>query len=758
MELMTNMRTYPCSVKGFGRAGKIPGKLITAWILWSILLVFLLQILCPVISTAEGISTAERDGRILTERFYVSGRHYTWNYEFTDDFFFLPSDTYHHSFAQTSIGLAFSAIRDTSRPDNQGNCLVSFLQDAGFEEIDVSAYASNPTEDSIAFGIGRKVLNDVTVIALAVCGGNYSAEWANNFKIGDDVLPEGFGKSAQKVLAGLNTYLEKHPAEGALKIWITGYSRGAAVANITAASCTDSGKFQDVYAYTFATPRTTRQPGEYPNIFNIIRKNDPITKVPLVDWGYQRYGVDMLIVSSETDPGIEGIVERAAGIHRDLSGAEMVINPEINGHVRNILDYFLYLLPDSAAYTRLLQPLLVDVITGSDKAELSLYVLIEALSKFSSENKEQEAEVKILLDYLETLVQVYVLQDRTNKLPPRLWDPDRGLENLGVGHFELNYFSSIFASDDPKELYSENTAYLHLVIYGNVEAEIHDGDAVIRTVVSNQAEEADAYSYPMVHSADHKTVISLVAGREYSVKVTSRAVLPQVLVYSGNLYSGDSVKAKTDPLYFRVLKHGGSANIAVSGDGRVIAPEKSDYDRRSSLLSKFYSPSVAIRMEQNPIVHLTIAGVANFLTFLLVFLLIQVIVSLALTFRRRVTGKERNTAVTAIWHGLNLLLFVFCELSAWYFIPAIPQLKLISMILALFTLLAFAYKLYRKESRPEMSGRLKGYAVGIVLFGLLNGFLAGQFSTVKAVFLILIYTVAFTAPLCLFQRQFAMKR
>jgi hypothetical protein len=347
MELMTNMRTYPCSVKGFGRAGKIPGKLITAWILWSILLVFLLQILCPVISTAEGISTAERDGRILTERFYVSGRHYTWNYEFTDDFFFLPSDTYHHSFAQTSIGLAFSAIRDTSRPDNQGNCLVSFLQDAGFEEIDVSAYASNPTEDSIAFGIGRKVLNDVTVIALAVCGGNYSAEWANNFKIGDDVLPEGLGKSAQKVLAGLNTYLEKHPAEGALKIWITGYSRGAAVANITAASCTDSGKFQDVYAYTFATPRTTRQPGEYPNIFNIIRKNDPITKVPLVDWGYQRYGVDMLIVSSETDPGIEGIVERAAGIHRDLCGSEMVINPEINGHVRNILDYFLYLLPDS---------------------------------------------------------------------------------------------------------------------------------------------------------------------------------------------------------------------------------------------------------------------------------------------------------------------------------------------------------------------------------------------------------------------------
>ena len=142
--------------------------------------------------------------------------------------------------------------------------------------------------------------------------------------------------------------------------------------------------------------------------------------------------------------------------------------------------------------------------------------------------------MKILLDYLETLVQVYVLQDRTNKLPPRLWDPDLGLENLGVEHLELSYFSSIFASDDPKELYSENTAYLHLVIYGNVEAEIHDGDAVIRTVVSNQAEEADAYSYPMVHSADHKTVISLVAGREYSVRVTSRAVLPQVLVYSGN--------------------------------------------------------------------------------------------------------------------------------------------------------------------------------------------------------------------------------
>lgn len=734
-------------------------KLIRLCVLWTVLLAALVQVSGPASAFAEGETAAARKTYTLTERFYAYERYNTWNYEFSDDYFFLPSDTYHHSFARVSAGLALSAAR-TDDHEAQGKCLVTFLRDLGFEEIDAHTYDTDPTADSVGLGIGHKKVDDVTVIALAVCGGNYGAEWANNMKVGDGVLSEGFAESAQIVMDELDSYLEKYTARGDLKLWITGYSRGGAVANIAAAECTDSGRFQDVYAYTFACPRTTRQPGNHRNIFNILRKNDPITKIPLADWGYQRHGVDMLIVSPETDPDSEEILKRTAELFREMSGSEMVVNEEINHQVRNILDYLLYLLPDSASYTRLLQPLLRDVMTGSDHAEMSLNTLIEALSRFAAENEEQKAEVKELTDYLESLVQLYILQDGTKDLPPTLWDPELGFENLAGEHFQFRYLSSLYASEDPEELFSENTAFVHLVIQGNADAEIYDGDALIRTVIPNEAEDAavrgeDAYSYPKVRCEEHKMVISLTADRSYTVRVRSRAALPQVLVYSGNYYSGDTVRAGTDPFYFRLMKQGGTATIVTSGDARVIDPERSDFNWSSKLLNSKYLPSVAIAMEENKVAHLSIDGVIRFLSALLLFLLIQVIVSVVLAIRRRKTGAERNTAVTAVWHGMNVCIFTFCKLSIWFYIPTAPLLKRISMVLTLLVLLAFAWKLYQKNTAQETFRSFLGYTAALAAFGLLNGLLAGTYSTGKAAVLILIYTLAFVIPLFLFQKPAA---
>ena len=44
-----------------------------------------------------------------------------------------------------------------------------------------------------------------------------------------------------------------------------------------------AGIFEDIYAYTFATPRTTREPGNYPNIFNIMQKEDIVKHINLKD-------------------------------------------------------------------------------------------------------------------------------------------------------------------------------------------------------------------------------------------------------------------------------------------------------------------------------------------------------------------------------------------------------------------------------------------------------------------------------------------
>lgn len=97
---------------------------------------------------------------------------------------------------------------------------------------------------------------------------------------------------------------------------VTGHSLGAAVANLVANHldscedtncCSGSRTEKDIYAYTFATPKTENDITKYDNkknqnIFNILNNNDIVTFVPTnfskpnwSDNGWTRYGRDFRI-------------------------------------------------------------------------------------------------------------------------------------------------------------------------------------------------------------------------------------------------------------------------------------------------------------------------------------------------------------------------------------------------------------------------------------------------------------------------------
>lgn len=721
-----------------------------------------LAVLCLALALTLSLLPAGRSGAAeenaktgtISASFPYFTKAVTWEYPYSDDFFLLPSDEYHHSLAQCSMGMAYAAFRDTDHPEAQDDYLIDALEQAGFGEIDTQTYRTEPTAYSIAYGFARKKTGDVTVIACMVCGGNYGKEWASNLTVGTGTESQGFAEAAHTVEAALDAYLQEHPAEGTLKLWITGHSRGAAVANITAADCTDSGRYQDVYAYCFATPRTTREPRDYRNIFNIIGKDDPVPKIPLADWGFQRYGVDMLLFSPETDPDAAELVRKAADLYQEMTGSVMVMNAQINYQIRTIMDYLLYMFPNAEVYTDLLQPVLADVFTGSEDTGNAIEVLMTALKRFRATSEEQEKETNALQDYLASLLSYYVLQDRISELPPVKWDPKLGINNLYSEHLQTKYICRMFASDDPNEIFSDQTGYVRLVIYGNAEAEIADGDKVLKTVLTDGTQLAgggeDKDAYPYVDTSRDKMEISLAADRSYTVTLTSKSRMPEVISYAGNLYSGDTIRAATDPLYSHVLNAGEKMRITTDGQGRVIDPEKSDHTEILNALNEVYSPTTVMMLENNEIVHLTIPGLVNRLVFLVLFLLAQGIVWIVLAVRRKKKGIPKNLTVSAVWHGVNVLLFIICELAMWYVIAVVPLLRIIPMILVCIVLLSLAWTRYRRDRSPQT--RLKFLIFGAVLtvYAVLNGLFAGKISEAKGILSVMIYIAFFAAAMLLF--------
>ena len=194
----------------------------------------------------------------------------------------------------------------TEATDSTSANIVRLMRDLGFSRI--TADYQNPGLDTIGYAIAnREISNEdgktARLILIAVRGGGYRQEWASNFTIGLSNEHQGFSEAASMVVKTAQTYLSElreDGYDGAVKFWITGYSRGAAVANLTAQRLTalaetDSAFTRDdVFAYCLACPRNailnSADASAYDNIVNIVHYADFVPKIPLAPWGYVRYG------------------------------------------------------------------------------------------------------------------------------------------------------------------------------------------------------------------------------------------------------------------------------------------------------------------------------------------------------------------------------------------------------------------------------------------------------------------------------------
>ena len=238
------------------------------------------------------------------------GKH---GYCYSDSYFDQPATKYNQSLATMSLCLAFSTYSPDKEVKKKDKNTEKMLKECGYNKYEQYHFNEKPERESIGCAIASKEYNGNTIIAVAVRSGGYASEWASNLKLksvgGNGKNDhEGFDKSSDKVESYIMQYIQSKNITGNVKIWITGFSRGAAVATQTAAKLQNglayvkdgtyvSAEFDknSVYAYGFATPAgaikdNKPNSSKYNNIFNIIEYNDPVPLIAPERWDYTRYG------------------------------------------------------------------------------------------------------------------------------------------------------------------------------------------------------------------------------------------------------------------------------------------------------------------------------------------------------------------------------------------------------------------------------------------------------------------------------------
>ena len=262
-------------------------------------------------------------------------------------------------------------------PDN----INSFLKKCGFSDVsDNKYYTLMSQKNSAAAAVGHMTVRqdgkDYTLLAIIPRSARYKQEWAGNFDVGDGEIHEGFKAGRDEILRYVKQYIQQNDISGDLKVWVAGHSRGAALSNQLGAFFAGGGigyfgdnvsiTPEDVYCYTFGTPRTIKNgadknselsvsgnrsdsayagdtPGAaysytkggtvdihdaaYGGIRNFVTGDDIFTYLPLELWGFEHYGTDIsrdhnVVSADKMLAELSGISKYASDLYAAGKGAD----------------------------------------------------------------------------------------------------------------------------------------------------------------------------------------------------------------------------------------------------------------------------------------------------------------------------------------------------------------------------------------------------------------------------------------------------
>ena len=434
-----------------------------------------------------------QDGKPQVITISYSGSHSreTITTEFADEWLLQPDDQLNLKLVQASFAMAAAGFRakefDILQRDHD---ILDFFSQARFHDIQTNDYHALTSRDTIGSAIGHKTIGDETLIAVSISGNNYQNEWLSNLRIDNARRAAGFNSAANKVTARLEQYIHDHHLSGTLRLWAAGFSRGAAVTNLFAADAIDSGKFNGVYVYTFASPRTTKEDNadRYHSIFNIINPFDVVPMMPFPEWGFHRYGTDLYLPSIETDSNWHDKIIKVNQMALEGSGKALVFNPQVSRHLHTISDHIAFFINSASSYQKNVQNLLLKFWTNKDLKTLLQDILKqinfssiwEKIVQGNANFRYRFHEFYNFIDYLIQLIYASLKGNEDHK-EVLLWDNNLSAqENIVYAHYDNSYRYWLYSTDDPDKVLSRNPTYAHYAILGDVDVEIYDdnGDFV----------------------------------------------------------------------------------------------------------------------------------------------------------------------------------------------------------------------------------------------------------------------------------------
>ena len=282
-------------------------------------------------------SAVPDDYYTIAFRSEFSGRDLTREVYYSDSFFAHSAYEYDHQLAKATFALTCAA-ENTWQSDafswldgDQGrdNNIADACRSLGFANRKCLGYdvSLNTLDDVDGCVLAQKTLEEggsrTTIFAVFVRPTFYGSEWANNLNAGAGTGHEGFITAADRVYEQFREYLSAAAARGRLgrvKLWMGGYSRGAAIINLLAAKAANAmpeiGR-ENIFAYTFATPAALtavdrpdlqqdynnnytaggqlKKTWDKSNIFNLISSGDIVPRVLPAEWGCHRNGSDRFL-------------------------------------------------------------------------------------------------------------------------------------------------------------------------------------------------------------------------------------------------------------------------------------------------------------------------------------------------------------------------------------------------------------------------------------------------------------------------------